>query len=120
MYVERGFTMVTAPVKRSHTPRRTCIGCRQHDDQTALIRLSLSADATTDTPSVVIDSQRSVAGRGAWLHPAKPCLKTAIKTRAFNRAFRTAVQAHDLEEKFQSIIDAVEHDHDRDESGSEI
>jgi uncharacterized protein len=48
---------------------------------TELVRLK------ADGMRVIIDHQRS-GGRGAWLHPAVPCLDRAGKRRALGRALR--------------------------------
>jgi len=67
-------------------PRRTCVGCGEAADPRALRRLRL------DGARVVVDARGSLGGRGAWLHPGERCLGTAVKRRAFARAFRTAVE----------------------------
>jgi len=51
---------------------------------------------------VVVASGGS-AGRGAWLHPRDQCLRAAIKTRAFARAFRRAVNAPAPEELLTAL-----------------
>lgn len=65
--------------------RRTCIGCRQRDEVTALARLCM------------FDGQVIVAtggtrgrslGRGASLHPRAACVQKAVASGAFSRAFR--------------------------------
>ncbi|MDD4866598.1 MAG: YlxR family protein [Mycobacterium sp.] len=38
--------------------------------------------------AVIVDTARSLPGRGAWLHPAPQCLQQAIRRRAFTRALR--------------------------------
>ncbi|GAB3847547.1 hypothetical protein GCM10028800_14480 [Nesterenkonia populi] len=43
------------------------------------------------------DPARRMPGRGAWLHPDRKCFEAALKRRAFNRAFRTAVSTEGLE-----------------------
>lgn len=84
-------------------PVRTCIGCRREVAQDKAIRLALSAaqNAGSTPPSVVWDTARALPGRGAWLHPQRECFETAVKRKAFNRAFRrtvdpTALQLHDI------------------------
>jgi predicted RNA-binding protein YlxR (DUF448 family) len=71
------------------------VGCRQAAQQTELIRL-----ANVDG-AVVPDPLRRLPGRGAWLHPDPDCLERAIRTRAFNRAFRTPVQIQ------QDTVDSI-------------
>jgi predicted RNA-binding protein YlxR (DUF448 family) len=38
--------------------------------------------------AVIVDSARSLPGRGAWLHPAAQCVQQAVRRRAFARALR--------------------------------
>ncbi|GAA1119547.1 YlxR family protein [Nesterenkonia jeotgali] len=84
-------------------PVRTCIGCRRAVAQDTAIRLALTAAQTAETapPLVVWDTDRALPGRGAWLHPQRECLETALKRKAFNRAFRrkvdpSALDLHDI------------------------
>jgi predicted RNA-binding protein YlxR (DUF448 family) len=63
-------------------PVRTCLGCRQRDDRSALLRV-VARDG-----QVVADVAASMPGRGAWVHPTRDCIETAIKRRAFGRALR--------------------------------
>ena len=62
-------------------PTRTCVGCGGKAPQRALVRLRAEGDR------VIVDRERS-GGRGAWLHPAEPCLERAARRRAFGRALR--------------------------------
>ncbi|EXF25819.1 hypothetical protein BG28_10350 [Nesterenkonia sp. AN1] len=48
-------------------------------------------------PLVVADTARVLPGRGAWLHPQRECFETAIKRKAFNRAFRRTVDSRTLD-----------------------
>jgi len=79
------------------SPERTCIGCRRREPQEQLIRLICT---TTDAGErrVVVDAQRRMGGRGAWLHPGTECLALAQRKRAFARAFRTAVVSDGLDQ----------------------
>jgi predicted RNA-binding protein YlxR (DUF448 family) len=74
-------------------PARTCIGCRRRDSAEALARLALHEGRVVLWAGA---SQRSAAekrpgGRGASLHPDGKCLRDALKSGAFARAFRTKV-----------------------------
>jgi uncharacterized protein len=40
--------------------------------------------------AAIVDTARSLPGRGAWLHPAPQCLQQAIRRRAFTKALRIA------------------------------
>ncbi|MEH0111400.1 YlxR family protein [Tersicoccus sp. MR15.9] len=73
---------------------RTCVGCRRRDSQHLLVRVvRLSASS----PRLQVDARRRLPGRGAWLHPEPQCLQRALSRRAFDRAFRAAVDATDVE-----------------------
>ncbi len=53
----------------------------------------------------VIDERRRLSGRGAWLHPDPACMETAVKRKAFNRAFRGPVDTAQLAVDFQSYLE---------------
>ncbi|WP_369127329.1 YlxR family protein [Brevibacterium daeguense] len=64
-----------------------CIACRRRESQSSLQRLVVTEDGGT---RIVVDSSRSLPGRGAWIHPAEECWSAAYKKNAFARAFRGA------------------------------
>jgi endonuclease-3 len=76
------------PQTGSHSPIRTCIGCRQLKSASELMRLTLDSEQ-----SVRFDPHNALPGRGCHLCPSPVCLAKAIKTRAFTRAFRTPLPA---------------------------
>jgi uncharacterized protein len=39
--------------------------------------------------AVVLDRERRLPGRGAWLHPRRDCLQAARRGRAFQRTLRS-------------------------------
>ncbi|WP_245889172.1 YlxR family protein [Knoellia remsis] len=43
-----------------------------------------------DHADLVPDPQRSLPGRGAWLHPTGDCFDLAVRRRAFGRALRAS------------------------------
>ncbi len=49
-------------------PVRTCVGCGIKDSQKRMVRLVAASSST-----VVVDEQRRLPGRGAWLHPLVGC-----------------------------------------------
>lgn len=73
---------------------RTCVGCRETASPDQLVRVTV--EHSERGPEAVIDVDRRLGGRGAWVHPTRECLSTAVRRRAFNRAFRTAVSAENL------------------------
>ncbi len=76
---------------RSHTPERTCIGCRHKAGPSTLVRVARRPDG-------VLAVGRGEPGRGAWLCAASAsCFDAAVRRRAFGRALRCEVPAHELE-----------------------
>lgn len=71
------------------SPVRTCLGCRQRDDQANLIRLVRVGD------DVVDGTRPRLPGRGVYLHPGGQCLELAVRRRALERAFGRAATPPD-------------------------
>jgi predicted RNA-binding protein YlxR (DUF448 family) len=57
-----------------------------------MVRLALEGER------VVLAPGGTSAGRGAWLHPEDSCVRAAVRSRAFARAFRRQVTLPALEE----------------------
>ncbi|MGQ7786594.1 MULTISPECIES: YlxR family protein [Actinomycetes] len=45
---------------------------------------------------VVVDAAGRMPGRGAWIHPEQECFDTAVRRKAFSRAFRRPVSVESL------------------------
>lgn len=73
---------------------RTCVGCREVASPDQLVRVAV--EQTEHGPEAVFDVFRRIGGRGAWVHPTRECVSTAVRRRAFHRAFRTAVSVENL------------------------
>ena len=67
-------------------PMRQCLGCREMKPKRELIRVVRSPEG-----SVSLDFKGKAPGRGAYFCPDGQCLKKAIKTKALERAFSTAI-----------------------------
>jgi predicted RNA-binding protein YlxR (DUF448 family) len=65
---------------------RTCIGCRQRSDKTALVRVVAVRESAA--VAVTPDPRGTLPGRGAHLHPTTRCLELATRRKAFGRALR--------------------------------
>ena len=63
-------------------PIRSCVGCGARKAQAELTRVALDPQG-----EVVVDRERRLPGRGAYLCGAG-CLTAALKRKAFGRAFR--------------------------------
>ncbi len=73
------------------TPVRTCVGCRQRDRPSELVRIAVRAGVA------VVD--RRAPGRGAWMHPPRPdspCWEAKGLVPALGRALRSPQAAIDL------------------------
>lgn len=77
-----------------HIPMRSCIVCRESKDKSELLRVVRRPDGT-----VVIDRTGREPGRGAYVCRHGDCMDTAVKKRAFNRAFK--------EQLPQSVYDSL-------------
>ena len=69
-------------------PLRQCLGCREMKPKRELIRVVRSPEG-----NVSLDFKGKSPGRGAYICPNSDCLKKAVKSRAIERAFATAIPA---------------------------
>jgi predicted RNA-binding protein YlxR (DUF448 family) len=77
---------------RPRTPERTCVGCRRKAGPAGLVRVARRPDGR-------LAVGRAEPGRGAWLCAGSAsCFDAAVRRRAFSRALRCEVPAHDLEQ----------------------
>jgi predicted RNA-binding protein YlxR (DUF448 family) len=67
-------------------PMRQCLGCRERKPKRELVRVVRSPQG-----DVSLDFRGKKPGRGAYVCPAKPCLKKAVKTKALERALEAAI-----------------------------
>ncbi|MBO5556455.1 MAG: YlxR family protein [Oscillospiraceae bacterium] len=67
-------------------PMRQCLGCREMKPKKELIRV-----VRTPEGEVCLDFKGKANGRGAYICPDPQCLKKAIKAKALERAFSTAI-----------------------------
>ncbi|MHA7239183.1 YlxR family protein [Arthrobacter sp. TMS1-12-1] len=84
-------------------PIRTCVGCRRRDRQSHVMRVV--ARPIDGQVIAVVDERRRLSGRGAWLHPDPACMETAVKRKAFNRAFRGPVDTAQLAASFHAHLE---------------
>ena len=75
-------------------PMRQCTGCREMKPKRELVRVVRSPEGT-----ISLDFRGKAPGRGAYVCPCTDCLKRAMKSRALERAFDTAIP--------QEIYDAL-------------
>jgi predicted RNA-binding protein YlxR (DUF448 family) len=65
-----------------HIPRRTCVGCRKRKRKQKLLRCIVGEDGVLRW-----DKAKTLEGRGAYIC-GNACLKKALASKAFQRAFR--------------------------------
>ena len=73
-------------------PQRTCIGCRTEQGKRTLIRIVRTPDG-----AVVVDETGKANGRGAYLHPLRPCWVKALKGATIKNALKIAPALEDIE-----------------------
>ena len=69
----------------THQPIRTCVGCRERDARTVLTRV-VARDGV-----LVLDRERCLGGRGAYLHAREVCLQAFVRRGGFVRSLRCVV-----------------------------
>jgi predicted RNA-binding protein YlxR (DUF448 family) len=65
---------------------RTCVGCRHRSQRAELLRIVSKSNV------LAFDHQKTMPGRGAWIHPSSDCLALAIQRNAFGRALKLKAQ----------------------------
>ena len=78
----------------THTPTRTCLGCRRRRPKGDMLRLVRRADGH-------VDADRAANGRGAYVCPDAECLERALKPGRLAHAFRKPSEAR------ATLIDTV-------------
>ncbi len=84
--------MRTAGPKPRPIPQRTCVGCRGEEGKRALIRIVRTPEGT-----VAIDQSGKANGRGAYLHPLRPCWVKALKGATIKNALKISPALEDME-----------------------
>jgi len=73
-------------MQQKKIPMRQCLGCREMKPKKELIRVVRSPEG-----EISLDFRGKANGRGAYVCPDAACLKKAIKAKALERAFETAI-----------------------------
>ena len=84
-------------------PMRQCIGCREMKPKKELIRVVRSPEG-----GISLDFRGKAPGRGAYLCHDPACLKRAIRSKALERGFETAIP----QEVYDSLVSAMEEETD--------
>ncbi|MGO1569963.1 MAG: YlxR family protein [Canibacter sp.] len=80
---------------------RSCVGCRNRDQRSKLLRIAVRDGA------LVVDDRAVMPGRGAWVHPNAQCMNVAVTRRAFSRTLRVSknIDITPLENRLKKIMD---------------
>lgn len=73
-------------MQQKKIPMRQCLGCREMKAKKELIRVVRSPEG-----EISLDFKGKANGRGAYVCPNRDCLKKAIRAKALERAFETAI-----------------------------
>lgn len=80
--------------------QRSCVGCRKSQHKSEMIRVVKFA-----TGEIKIDHTGKAQGRGAYICKSSECLKTAIKKKQFERAFKGKIKS-EIYDNLSEIINA--------------
>ncbi len=80
-------------------PMRQCVGCREMKPKKELIRVVRSPEG-----GISLDFRGKAPGRGAYLCHDTACLNRAIRSKALERGFETAIP----QEVYDSLVSAME------------
>ena len=88
------------------------MGCQDIKDKDGLIRIVAEMDSDGTKPvKLWVDETGRMKGRGAYLCRNVSCMELAIKKKAFNRAYKTAVPEEvlkDLKDRFIRVQEVYE------------
>ena len=86
-------------MQQKKIPMRQCVGCREMKPKKELIRVVKSPEG-----AISLDFRGKAPGRGAYVCPDPACLKRAMKSKALERGFETAIP----QEVYDSLLAARE------------
>ncbi len=86
-------------MQQKRIPMRQCVGCREMKPKIELIRVVKSPEG-----QISLDFRGKAPGRGAYVCPDMACLKRAIKSKALERGFETAIP----QEIYDGLLQAME------------
>ncbi|TXD43719.1 DUF448 domain-containing protein [Lujinxingia vulgaris] len=77
----------------SHTPQRTCVGCREVGEPAGWERF-----VYVEGHGLIHDVRRKAPGRGVWVHADPHCLQKALERGGFQRSLKRRVELPQLSE----------------------
>lgn len=84
--------MSSAGPRQRTVPQRTCVACRAEQGKRTLIRI-----VRTPEGRVMVDVSGKANGRGAYLHPLRPCWVKALKGATIKNALKISPALDDIE-----------------------
>lgn len=94
-----------AAAKRGrHVPQRTCVGCRETEAKSNLMRLVRTAEG------VQVDPSGRLAGRGAYVHDRESCWQSALQG-PLARALRTQLTNEEQARLMEALAGQSSDDH---------
>jgi hypothetical protein len=88
--------------RQQEKPQRSCLGCRTVHDRDHLLRFVMSP-----TGEVLPDIEAKLPGRGAYTCISEKCLRTALKQRSFQRAFKCEVTGMPADEMVAQLVGSM-------------
>ena len=82
-------------------PLRKCVGCQEMKGKKEMLRILRTEDG-----QVCLDTSGKKNGRGAYLCYSAACFERAVKSKALERALKTAITA-DTYADLKTEIDAI-------------
>lgn len=90
-------------MKDKRIPLRKCLGCNMQKSKRELIRVVRNKEG-----QISIDNTGKKPGRGAYICNNVECLKQAIKTNRFNKAFECKIESEIFDKLLEEIGDINE------------
>lgn len=81
-------------------PMRQCVGCREMKPKKELVRVVKSPEGV-----ISMDLRGKAPGRGAYVCRNTECLRRAIKSKALERGFETAIP-QEVYDRLQAELEA--------------
>jgi len=84
-----------------HEPERTCIVCRLKGDKSNFYKFVKNKNG-----DIARETDKKLDGRGAYICKNIECIKKCIKTKAFNRVFKSNIPQNfyeDLENECKTL-----------------
>lgn len=81
-------------------PMRQCVGCREMKPKKELVRVVKSPEG-----EISMDLRGKAPGRGAYVCRNVECLRRAIKSKALERGFETAIP-QEVYDRLQTELEA--------------